>query len=1027
MNRPPLAADRPLLARALPFTAALVALAFPMATCAAPITWAAATTIAGDTDVSTAGAAQYAYHWAAGNQTVNGVTFIGTSSATAGGSDVSLSGFTGYYSDFTGTAAPFTNLSAAYRATLAGSPYNAGAAVTVTLRQLAAGRQYQVQVWIEDARIYGQGRTASLASTGGNPVTLDYNSTDTANANGGVGQYSLGQFTADGTTQTFTITGLPGSPNGASTQLNALQVRDVSPASVWINPNGGGWFIGANWESSFVAQGANQIADFSTLTLPDNATVTVDAPVSIGYLRFDDHSPVKHAWTLSGSGPISLQATVGSPVITTDVPLTLAVPLAGAAGLAKSGAGTLTLTSANPYTGATLIDDGSLSLVSPGSAGTGAGAVTLSGSGKLQLQGAPNGNGTEGLSAANYTIGSLASGDAGTMVELAAGGVGNTLTLGGNNATSGFAGTISGASGSIHKAGSGTLTLSGQNTYTGGTTISAGTLRLDVNPIQLPAGLKIMPMGDSITYGASGTHAGYRGYLYSLLAPVAPSFQFIGASTVNPASLPVSPIDQTHHNGYSSYATLHLSNNLDGLDLAPYTTYGGEERDPHGGYWLVGGNGTNRDPAYPDLILLLVGANDINWNTSQINTTLYRANLTTLLNKLTTLRPAARVIVARITPWPGRATDVASVNNAVALVVADFQSRGKQVTSVDLNTGFPADGLSGDGLHPNDVGYLWMANQWRSAISSVVGPTRPVTTALPAATTVTVATGATLDLNHTQASIAGLSVAGKVLLGSGALTTTTSATCAAGSTLATRIHRDDLTAGHLAVTGDLVLDNATLNLSSIGAAILNPGTRFTLATYTGSLAGTFAGLPEGAVTTVGGSPFIVRYSDAGKNITLTVATAFQAWMAGNYPSLTGDDALPGSDPDHDGMTNLAEFAFKGDPTRGSNRGLTAVITTDTNANNTKELTLTIAVRAGAVFSGSPSPSATADGLSYTLRGSQDLVDFAAPVTELKPALTPAQSGLPDIAGSGWEYHTFVLTGSDGLSDRGFIRAEASSP
>ncbi|MEI7901170.1 MAG: invasin domain 3-containing protein [bacterium] len=198
---------------------------------AASITWGTATTITGDSDVSTNGTFKYAYHWNAANQTVNGVTFTGTTSTNAGGSDVGLAGFDAQYDAFTGSTTPFTGLSTAYKATLAGSPYNGGAAVTVTLKNLTNGKQYAVQVWVEDARIYGQDRKATL--TAGNSVTLDYNSKDTSNANGGVGQYSIGTFTADAATQTFTITGVAGSGNGAgaSALLNALQVRELPPAA----------------------------------------------------------------------------------------------------------------------------------------------------------------------------------------------------------------------------------------------------------------------------------------------------------------------------------------------------------------------------------------------------------------------------------------------------------------------------------------------------------------------------------------------------------------------------------------------------------------------------------------------------------------------------------------------------------------------------------------------------------------------------------------------------------------------------
>ncbi|WP_174247511.1 autotransporter-associated beta strand repeat-containing protein, partial [Methylocapsa sp. S129] len=52
------------------------------------------------------------------------------------------------------------------------------------------------------------------------------------------------------------------------------------------------------------------------------------------------------------------------------------------------------------------------------------------------------------------------------------------LTVGGNNLSTEVSGSISGAGGSLVKVGSGTLTLSGANTYSGGTTITAGLLQI---------------------------------------------------------------------------------------------------------------------------------------------------------------------------------------------------------------------------------------------------------------------------------------------------------------------------------------------------------------------------------------------------------------------------------------------------------------------------------------------------------------------------------------------------------------------
>ena len=53
----------------------------------------------------------------------------------------------------------------------------------------------------------------------------------------------------------------------------------------------------------------------------------------------------------------------------------------------------------------------------------------------------------------------------------------NTLTSGGSDASTTFSGVISGTNGNIIKAGTGTA-LTGNNSYTGSTTISAGLLKI---------------------------------------------------------------------------------------------------------------------------------------------------------------------------------------------------------------------------------------------------------------------------------------------------------------------------------------------------------------------------------------------------------------------------------------------------------------------------------------------------------------------------------------------------------------------
>jgi hypothetical protein len=227
----------------------------------------------------------------------------------------------------------------------------------------------------------------------------------------------------------------------------------------------------------------------------------------------------------------------------------------------------------------------------------------------------------------------------------------------------------------------------------------------------------IMPLGDSITVGGpAGTNAGYRGPLYNLLTQSGRNVLYIGSSVfgnVTTATNPL-PIDQRHNEGHSSYSINDINNNLDGLDTATFVQLGGVDRDPNGGHWLDGiASGVNaRQPAFPDIITLMIGTNNAGGDQTTVHDQLHA-----LLTKLTTLRPNTQLIVAQITP-SNRTFDV-SYNASVASEVASLQAAGKHVSLVDMYTTFPANGLYTDNVHPNDIGFAFMAKQWFDVIAKL--------------------------------------------------------------------------------------------------------------------------------------------------------------------------------------------------------------------------------------------------------------------------------------------------------------------
>jgi autotransporter-associated beta strand protein len=124
--------------------------------------------------------------------------------------------------------------------------------------------------------------------------------------------------------------------------------------------------------------------------------------------------------------------------------------------LTKAGSGTLTLSGTNTYSGGTTLSAGTLALGSADALGN-TGAIEFAG-GTLQHS---SGNAVDYSSRFSTAAGQAYS-----------------IDTNGRNVT--LATVLSSVGGTLTKLGTGTLTLTGDNTYDGATTISAGTLQVGV-------------------------------------------------------------------------------------------------------------------------------------------------------------------------------------------------------------------------------------------------------------------------------------------------------------------------------------------------------------------------------------------------------------------------------------------------------------------------------------------------------------------------------------------------------------------
>ena len=145
--------------------------------------------------------------------------------------------------------------------------------------------------------------------------------------------------------------------------------------------------------------------------------------------------------------------------------LTISGNVSGIGALTKTGSGLLVLAANNSYGGATTISAGTIELGATASLPNGTSATV---------------NGMLDLSAFGATVSMLTG--SGTVNHSGTGS--NTLAAG----SGAFAGTIENTGGTLalFKLGSGQLMLCGSNTYTGGTTVAAGTLKLDFSQAGAP-------------------------------------------------------------------------------------------------------------------------------------------------------------------------------------------------------------------------------------------------------------------------------------------------------------------------------------------------------------------------------------------------------------------------------------------------------------------------------------------------------------------------------------------------------------
>ena len=199
-------------------------------------------------------------------------------------------------------------------------------------------------------------------------------------------------------------------------------------------------------------------------------------------------------------------------------------------------------------------------------------------------------------------------------------------------------------------------------------------------------GVRIMPLGDSITDGVNSPYqGGYRVWLWQESEAAGWHVHFVGSLSNGPSTL-----KERNHEGHSGWRIDQIS-----AHVVP---------------WLR--------RYQPQLILLHIGTNDILQGYGPV---VAQQRLHLLLDQITTTLPDTIVIVAQVTPLGHAALDaqIMQYNQSIPTLVKNEQAQGRHVEYVDMHNVVPVRDVT-DSIHPNNDGYMRMAHVWYNALAKLM-------------------------------------------------------------------------------------------------------------------------------------------------------------------------------------------------------------------------------------------------------------------------------------------------------------------
>ncbi|MEW5767242.1 MAG: GDSL-type esterase/lipase family protein [bacterium] len=240
-------------------------------------------------------------------------------------------------------------------------------------------------------------------------------------------------------------------------------------------------------------------------------------------------------------------------------------------------------------------------------------------------------------------------------------------------------------------------------------------IKVDMTPVPIPdpetlpsledigissisrGGIRIMPLGDSITQGEGDNSTGYRDDLDQLIDPGGSETNFVGSRSSGSFA-------DNHHEGYPGWET----GEIEGIVADRLQRY-----DPH-------------------IVLLHIGTNDFYHGKSVAYAI---EHLNGIITKTFDYSPNIYLLVAGIIPWTCcDSGKVDQYNHEVYQLVSDWRTKvGDHIRYVDHYDAFVAypnwaSNLMYDRYHPNRDGYAVMARTWYDHLNNLLDiPNQPPT------------------------------------------------------------------------------------------------------------------------------------------------------------------------------------------------------------------------------------------------------------------------------------------------------------